>query len=76
MALAHRAQIEAFLRQPVDERSDPAAADAGLLAIAQSLTGQGTGGVEVLEGEVMPEMPARDTVPIDPANAAIPAFQL
>jgi flagellum-specific ATP synthase len=36
-ALTHRASIEAFLRQRVDERSDPAQADERLLGIAGSL---------------------------------------
>jgi flagellum-specific ATP synthase len=38
-ALAHRQAIEAFLRQRVDERSDPAEADAMLLELAGSLHG-------------------------------------
>ncbi len=36
-ALAHRAAINSFLRQPVDERSDPAQADERLEAVARSL---------------------------------------
>ena len=39
-ALAHRAPIERFLRQAVDEPSTPAEADANLLALAASLTGE------------------------------------
>jgi flagellum-specific ATP synthase len=36
-ALLHRARIEAFLRQPVDELSDPLETDARLLELASSL---------------------------------------
>jgi flagellum-specific ATP synthase len=36
-ALAHRSQIERFLRQPVDEPSDPHQTDARLLELASSL---------------------------------------
>lgn len=39
-ALAHRTRIEAFLRQPVHAASDPAHADAELLALAASLAGE------------------------------------
>ncbi|HYM55303.1 MAG TPA: FliI/YscN family ATPase [Solirubrobacteraceae bacterium] len=39
-ALAHRARIEGFLRQPVDERTDPADTDARLLDLARSLAGE------------------------------------
>ncbi|MGO9490151.1 MAG: FliI/YscN family ATPase [Solirubrobacteraceae bacterium] len=38
-ALAHRGEIESFLRQRVDERSDPEEADRRLLALAASLAG-------------------------------------
>ncbi|HEV7939106.1 MAG TPA: FliI/YscN family ATPase [Solirubrobacteraceae bacterium] len=40
MALAHRASIEDFLRQSVDERSTPEQADAQLLELAASLAGE------------------------------------
>ncbi|HUB73335.1 MAG TPA: FliI/YscN family ATPase [Solirubrobacteraceae bacterium] len=36
-ALAHRARIERFLRQPVHERSDPLATDARLIELGRSL---------------------------------------
>jgi len=36
-AIAHKPAIEAFLRQPVKEQSDPAEADARLLALSDSL---------------------------------------
>ncbi len=36
-ALAHRARIEDFLRQPVNDRSDPADTDARLVELADSL---------------------------------------
>ncbi len=42
-ALAHRARIEGFLRQPVDERTLPEDADARLLELAASLVGEPAG---------------------------------
>jgi flagellum-specific ATP synthase len=52
-ALAHRPEIERFLRQPVQERSDPAETDARLLALAagieRSLAGAGAENVEEAE---------------------------
>jgi len=39
-ALAHRTAIDAFLRQPVDEPSDPHTCDAQLLELAASLAGE------------------------------------
>jgi flagellum-specific ATP synthase len=39
-ALAHRAQIDGFLRQPVHERSDPADTDARLLGLVAALLGE------------------------------------
>jgi flagellum-specific ATP synthase len=47
-ALAHRAGIEAFLRQPVQERSDPEDTDVQLLEIARSLVGE----LERYRGEI------------------------
>lgn len=75
-ALAHREQIEAFLRQPVQERSDPQTADAGLLAIASSLAEATDDGVEILDGEAMPEVTAQATQTIEPSATAIPALRL
>jgi flagellum-specific ATP synthase len=47
-ALSHRTRIEAFLRQPVDQHSDPSATDALLLELAASLTGE----LQRLDGEI------------------------
>jgi flagellum-specific ATP synthase len=47
-ALSHRARIEAFLRQPVTQHSDPADTDAQLLELASSLSGE----LERLDGEI------------------------
>ena len=68
-ALAHRAAIEAFLRQPVDERSDPAQADARLLAIARSLEAMLAAGEQIPDAEEVPDgaaAPAGGTVPALP----------
>jgi F0F1-type ATP synthase beta subunit len=47
-ALAHRARIERFLRQPVRERSDPRQTDARLLELARSLAAE----LASVEGEI------------------------
>ncbi len=54
-ALAHRARIEGFLRQSVNERTLPEDADARLLELAASLAGEPTG---ALAGE--PALSAAD----------------
>jgi flagellum-specific ATP synthase len=53
-ALAHRAPIEAFLRQSVDESSTPAQADEGLLALGASLDGQQGDEPEIVDAEALP----------------------
>lgn len=50
-ALAHRDRIDAFLRQTVEERSDPQGADAELLAIAASLAETLAAGAEAIDAE-------------------------
>ncbi len=81
VALAHRSRIEGFLRQAVDERSDPLETDARLLEIAASLTGE----LERLSGEIpdAEEVPAREldsgagaSPPGDSGPPAIPALGL
>ncbi len=72
-ALAHRAEIEHFLRQPVDERSDPTDADTRLLDLASSLEGE----PELSDGEI----PDVEEVPTEPPGTfteppAIPALGL
>ncbi len=58
-ALAHRARIERFLRQPVSERSDPPQTDERLLELARSLGGE----LERLSGEIpdAEEVPAAES---------------
>jgi flagellum-specific ATP synthase len=48
VALSHRPQIERFLRQPVNERSDPQQTDQRLLALGNSLASE----LERLGGEI------------------------
>jgi flagellum-specific ATP synthase len=81
VALGHRSRIEGFLRQAVDERSDPLETDARLLEIAASLAGE----LERLSGEIpdAEEVPTRELDPGVGASApgesgppAIPALGL
>ncbi|HST56915.1 MAG TPA: FliI/YscN family ATPase [Solirubrobacteraceae bacterium] len=76
-ALAHRARIEAFLRQVVDEHSDPAGTDARLIeladAIQRSLDASST---DVLDAEEMPATLDGTLVAADGAPSAIPALRL
>ncbi|MGD0453602.1 MAG: FliI/YscN family ATPase [Solirubrobacteraceae bacterium] len=62
-ALAHRPQIERFLRQPVRERSDPLQTDARLLELGSSLARE----LERLGGEI-PD--AEEVTPEDDAGGA------
>jgi flagellum-specific ATP synthase len=60
-ALAHRSAIEAFLRQPVQERSEPAETDRRLLELAASLAGEMGRQVEdeeIPEAQEVPHAPA------------------
>jgi flagellum-specific ATP synthase len=82
-ALAHRSQIEDFLRQPVDERSDPLQTDARLLELARSLRLEpGDPGEEVADGEEGPVEPLDGSATVDassyasPEPSAIPALGL
>ncbi len=70
-ALAHRAAIEGFLRQPVEERSDPAQGDAALLDLSASLG-------RMLDGDEA-EIPDAEEVPPGherPAPAAAGAGEI
>jgi flagellum-specific ATP synthase len=59
IALAHRARIEAFLRQPVHERSDPQETDARLLGLAASLAhDEPAPGEEIPDAEVLASEPS------------------
>jgi len=75
-AIAHRGAIEAFLRQPVDEHSDPADADARLLALSQSLLAALRARAEEIEdAEEVPEH-APGVPPVDGGGPAIPPLGL
>jgi flagellum-specific ATP synthase len=78
VALAHRARIDAFLRQAVDEPSDPARSDAQLLALAASLEqALAEAGSEVLDAEALPVEDRADAPPVhEPGPSAIPALRL
>ena len=78
-ALAHRPRIERFLRQPVDERSDPAETDEQLVELAASLAGA----QELSGGEHPPDAEEVHPTELTPRGAlaageqpAIPALGL
>jgi flagellum-specific ATP synthase len=84
-ALAHRARIERFLRQPVHERSDPLHTDARLIALGNSLASElASAGDEIEDADVLsgeqdgaPGAPAAPPLPSDaPGPPAIPALGL
>jgi len=82
VALAHRSQIERFLRQPVRERSDPRQTDARLLELGASLASEleRLGG-EIPDAEVLtPEVEDAETAHAAPlassGESAIPALGL
>jgi flagellum-specific ATP synthase len=53
-ALAHRAEIDSFLRQPVNERSDPLQADRRLLELASSLREEDRQAEDIPDAEEVP----------------------
>jgi flagellum-specific ATP synthase len=76
-ALEHRPRIEAFLRQPVDEPSDPRRSDAQLLELAASLersVTQRSG--ELLDAEELSVEEPPGAATAEPGPAAIPALGL
>jgi flagellum-specific ATP synthase len=77
-AIALKSQIDAFLRQAVDEPSRLEGADAQLLALAEELTRQVTVAGELVGGAPgPPASPAPRQVPVGGGGpAAIPALQL
>ena len=79
VALAHRARIERFLRQPVHDRSDPLRTDAQLLELGTSLASElerASGEIPDAE-EVTPENDGAGTAPAYEAGPpAIPALGL
>ena len=79
VALAHRARIERFLRQPVHERSDPLRTDAQLLELGTSLASElERAGGEIPDAEeVSPEHGGAAAAPAhDVGPPAIPALGL
>jgi flagellum-specific ATP synthase len=68
VALAHRARIERFLRQPVHERSDPLRTDAQLLELGTSLASE----LERASGEI-PD--AEEVTPENTEPGAAPAYE-
>jgi flagellum-specific ATP synthase len=75
-ALAHRGRIEALLRQPVDERSDPLDTDRRLIELADSLASDLQRADDAIPDaeEVRPGTPAVATGPA--GEPAIPALGL
>jgi flagellum-specific ATP synthase len=83
-ALAHRAQIEGFLRQPVDSPSNPADTDARLVELAASLEGEHPDG-EAIDARVTVDPPGHSAAdvpsqpvsqPLESDSSAIPALGL
>ena len=70
-ALAHRAAIESFLRQPVEERSEPAQADERLLAISASLAAMLEREEDIPDAE---EVPATGGPLTELGSATVPAL--
>jgi flagellum-specific ATP synthase len=76
-ALAHRSAIEAFLRQRVDECSEPAAADAALLELSRSLSrALELDEDEIPDAEEVPPEQARTAPAADGEVPAIPPLGL
>jgi flagellum-specific ATP synthase len=76
-AIAHRGAIEAFLRQPVSEGSDPAEADARLLGLAESLHAALAARAEQIEdAEEVLDPPAVATPLAGVSEPAIPPLGL
>jgi len=75
-ALAHRSSIESFLRQRVDERSDPAEADERLLSLADSLAHTLQREEDIPDAEEVPEGGARPAELSAPTVPALPPLGL
>jgi len=76
-ALAHREEIERFLRQAVSERSDPLETDTRLVELAQSLSGhQAAHEHEIPDAEEVPPDEQGYVPGPDPGAPAIPALGL
>ena len=75
-ALAHRAAIEAFLRQSVEERSDPAEADTRLLSLSDSLAHALERDEEIPDAEEVPDNGARPAELSAPTVPALPPLGL
>jgi len=78
-ALAHRARIERFLRQPVQERSEPLHTDAQLIALGASLAEElAAASGEIPDAEEVPDAPPAGGAGLADASGppAIPALGL
>jgi flagellum-specific ATP synthase len=75
-ALAHRASIDSFLRQPVHERSDPAEADERLLSLADSLAHTLQREEDIPDAEEVPDGGARPAELAAPTVPALPPLGL
>jgi flagellum-specific ATP synthase len=73
-ALSHRARIDAFLRQPVHERTDPHETDERLVALAGSLADELTRAAEEIPDAE--EVPQAQLAPASGETPAIPALGL
>jgi flagellum-specific ATP synthase len=71
-AITHKGAIEAFLRQPVDEHSDPAEADARLLSLAGSLHASLRASADQIEDAE--EVPDPEAPAPDPGLGTAPAI--
>ena len=75
-ALAHRAAIDSFLRQPVDERSGPAEADERLLSLSDSLAHTLQREEDIPDAEEVPDGAARPPELAAPTVPALPPLGL
>ncbi len=76
-ALEHRRQIESFLRQVVDEASDPDTSDAELLELAAELERSLTrSSGEVVDAEQVDDTDTRPLATSEPVHSAIPPLGL
>jgi flagellum-specific ATP synthase len=76
-ALAHRAGIEAFLRQPVDERGEPGLTDRRLVELAASLERDlASGAEEIPDAEEVPSPDVPTAAPAIEQAPALPALGL
>jgi len=76
-ALEHRQQIDGYLRQAVQENSDPQTSDAQLLELVAALEGSLTRDIgEVVDAEEIVDVQERASAPSEPPLSAIPPLGL